>query len=470
MAPRKKAAGPDDDRTRSFPAFPPAVGSRTAFAGSWWGQAWVDALETTSMDAARLGRGRTYARRGAVEDITVTPGLAKAKVQGSRPRPYTSTVEVEQLSDADWDRLLKAVASRAAHIAALLDKDMPPELLDDAKAAGVRLLPAAGDLSPGCSCPDWGWPCKHASALCYQIARLLDTDPFVLLLLRGRGEQELMEELRTRNAAAAATATAHDSDSGTGTSRLGTETPSVVGISAVEAFSAAPGDPAALLAGITAFEIPAAPDVPGRPPVLAAATGEAVDAIDAVALERLAADTAGRAHTLRTLYTGFDEPAATPLMPQLTTWQDAVRMAAEEDEAASEEVYERVLSAYDLGDVQMSMSILAWRQGGSAGLSTLETAWTPTTADKARARRSLEDWTADGDPPALRVWRNRWTAQAEGVQVRLGTDHRWYPYRRDPEDGTWWPLGTAEHDPASALATLLTDADKAAEHLGLVRP
>ncbi|MEY9910332.1 putative Zn finger protein [Catenulispora sp. MAP12-49] len=454
MAPRKKATGPDDDRTRSFPAFAPAVGSRTAFAGSWWGQAWVDALETTSMDAARLTRGRTYARRGAVEDITVTPGLATAKVQGSRPRPYTSTVAVKQLSDADWDRLLDAVASRAAHIAALLDKDMPPELLDDAKAAGVRLLPAAGDLSPDCSCPDWGWPCKHASALCYQIARLLDTDPFVLLLLRGRGEQELMEELRTRNASAAAAA--HDSGPG----RLGTETPRVVGVSAVEAFHAAPGDPAVLLAGITAFEIPAVPGVPGPPPVLDAATGGAVDAI---ALERLAADTAGRAHTLRTLYTGSDEPAATPLMPQLTTWQDAVRMAAEEDEAASEEVYERVLSAYDLGDVQMSMSILAWRQGGPAGLSTLETAWTPATAGKARARRSLEDWTADGDPPTLRVWHNRWTAEAEGVQVRLGTDHRWYPYRRDPEDGTWWPHGTPERDPVSALAILLTDADKATE-------
>ncbi|MBS2531396.1 SWIM zinc finger family protein [Catenulispora sp. NF23] len=435
----------------------------------------MDALETTSMDAARLTRGRTYARRGAVEDITVTPGLATAKVQGSRPRPYTSTVEVKQLSDADWDRLLTAVAARAAHIAALLDKDMPPELLDDAKAAGVRLLPAAGDLSPECSCPDWGWPCKHASALCYQIARLLDTDPFVLLLLRGRGEQELMEELRTRNAAVAAvtaaaattaTATAHDSGSG----RLGTETPSAVGVSAVEAFSAAPSGTAALLASITAFEIPAASGVPGQPPVLAAATGEAVGTIDAIALERLVADTAGRAHTLLTLYSGLDEPAATPLIPQLTTWQDAVRMAADEDEAVSEEVFERVLFAYDLGDVQMAMSILAWRQGGTAGLSTLETPWAPTAADKARARQSLDDWTADGDPPTLRLWRNRWTAEAEGVQVRLGTDHRWYPYRRDPEDGTWWPHGVPEHDPASALATLLTDADRATGHLGRIRP
>ncbi|MFE0775612.1 SWIM zinc finger family protein [Streptomyces sp. NPDC058861] len=54
---------------------------------------------------------------------------------------------------------------------------------------------------PHCSCPDWGDPCKHAAALYYQVARLLDHDPFVLLLLRGGGEGELMRDLHQRNAA-----------------------------------------------------------------------------------------------------------------------------------------------------------------------------------------------------------------------------------------------------------------------------
>jgi uncharacterized Zn finger protein len=446
MAPKKKQNAADGDRRRTFAAFPPAAGSRTAFTQTWWGRAWVEALEQTSMDAARLSRGRTYARRGDVEDITVTPGNAAAKVQGSRPRPYSSSVVVRQLTDEEWNRLLDVVASRAAHIAALLDKDMPPELLDDAKAAGVRLLPGAGDLTPDCSCPDWGWPCKHASALCYQIAALLDLDPFVLLLLRGRGESELMEELRTRNAAAAA-AQARDMPASAGVESGA----AAGGISALEVFAAASGDPAGVFEAVTGFELPALPAEPGPPPVLAAATG---DAVDPVALERLAADAARRAHVLHGAYIRTESPAVVPLMPRLTAWQDAVRLAADEDESESEEVYERVLFAYDLGDVQMTMSILAWRQGGPAGLAALETPWTPTAADKARARQSLEDWADDdgGDPPALRVWRNRWTAEAEGVQARLGTDGRWYPYRLDREDGSWWPHGVAERELASALA------------------
>ncbi|WP_399498491.1 SWIM zinc finger family protein [Streptomyces sp. P17] len=122
-------------------------------------------------------------------------------MQGSRRTPYRSTVQVEQLTDRQWDRLLDMIAERAANIAALLDGEMPAGLADDATAAGVPLLPGPRDLDPACSCPDWGYPCKHAAALCYQVARLLDNDPFVLLLLRGRGERELMDELGRRNTA-----------------------------------------------------------------------------------------------------------------------------------------------------------------------------------------------------------------------------------------------------------------------------
>ncbi len=48
-------------------------------------------------------------------------------------------------------------------------------------------------------------PCPHTAALCYQLARLLDQDPFVLLLLRGRGERELLDDLQARSAVRAAT-------------------------------------------------------------------------------------------------------------------------------------------------------------------------------------------------------------------------------------------------------------------------
>ncbi|MBO0891934.1 MAG: SWIM zinc finger family protein, partial [Acidothermales bacterium] len=157
-------------------------------------------MEDTSLDKGRLSRGRTYARTGHVDAITVSAGLLTASVHGSDVEPYETRVSVEPLTDAEWDRFLGQVAARAGHIAALLDKDMPHDLVDAAADAGVHLLPSVGDLDPECSCLDWGYPCKHAAALCYQASWLLDADPFVLLLLRGRGERALLDELQRRNA------------------------------------------------------------------------------------------------------------------------------------------------------------------------------------------------------------------------------------------------------------------------------
>jgi uncharacterized Zn finger protein len=448
-----KAVTPND-RSRTFPPFPPTVGSRGAFAETWWGRAWVEALENISMDSGRLTRGRTYARRGAVEPITVTPGLAKAKIHGSAPRPYSSSVAVKQLSDADWDRFLDTVAARAAHIAALLDHDMPPELVDDAQAAGVRLLPGVGDLSPDCSCPDWGWPCKHASALCYQIARLLDLDPFVLLLLRGRGEHELMEELRTRNAAAASTeaSAANPTDARSPEAVDSPHAETTGRERAADVFAAAP-DTATALAALVSMESGVLPDLPGRPPMLAASR-EPIG-IDQAGLELVATDAAHRSHGLLAAYSATDEPARTPVLPRLSAWQDAVRMlAAHLDD---ETLRARIAEAYDTSDTDLGIAALAWHQGGPTGLEALEKPWSPTTTQKARAHKALEDYAEGGTPPPLRLWRNRWTAEAEGVQIRLGTDGRWYPYRRTPEDNRWWPDGPAEKDPAAALAALLAD-------------
>ncbi|PAZ16872.1 hypothetical protein CLM62_06000, partial [Streptomyces sp. SA15] len=195
------APGRDSELRRTFPAFPPRT-SDAGFAATWWGNAWVAALEEGALDAKRLARGRSYAEQGHVDAITVTPGLVLAYVQGSRPRPYRVQVRLRTLDDADWARFLDSAADRPGHIAALLDKEMPHSLAE----CGVRLLPGPGELEPHCSCPDRGHPCKHAAALCYQTARLLDADPFVLLLLRGRGERDLLDALSRLSATRAARA------------------------------------------------------------------------------------------------------------------------------------------------------------------------------------------------------------------------------------------------------------------------
>lgn len=143
---------------RTFEALPPTKGSRAPFTESWWGREWLRALEESSLDHGRLQRGRTYARGGAVGQVTVAPGSAAAPVQGSRRTPYRSTVQVEQLTDRQWDQLLDMIAERAASIAALLDGEMPAGLADDAAAAACPAATRPPRPRPRVQLPRLGLP------------------------------------------------------------------------------------------------------------------------------------------------------------------------------------------------------------------------------------------------------------------------------------------------------------------------
>ncbi|MFD7571209.1 SWIM zinc finger family protein [Streptomyces sp. NPDC059810] len=406
-----------EDRRRSFPQVAPREAPDGRFAATWWGNAWVEALEDTALDPARLARGKAYAGRGHVDAITVTPGRVVAYVHGSRPRPYRTEIRMRTLGDDGWERFLDEATARPDHIAALLDKDVPHAL-----EAVTGLLPAPGDLVPDCSCPDDGYPCKHAAALCYQAARLLDEDPFVLFLMRGRGEQELLAELTRRNAA----------------------------LSAAETTAAAPPMPTvparAVFAAAERSGLPLppplpAPDRPGRPAVFPPDP----HAPDPLALDLLASEAAVRAHAFLT--TGHDPVAA------LTPWQDAVRLAAAHPgsglTASTRALYRDLAYALDRTPTDLARAVAAWRQGGAAGLAVLEDPWDPPAGPFDRARPAL----IAADFPAFRPWRNR--LSTDSLQLRLGRDGLWYGYESDAGREDWWPRGAPDHDPVGALTDLL---------------
>ncbi|MFF8539139.1 SWIM zinc finger family protein [Streptomyces werraensis] len=425
--PRSMAAPTrDGDHRRTFPPFPPRPsGDGEPFAATWWGRAWVTALEDGALDPARLARGRGYAEQGHVDAITVTPGLVLAYVQGSRPRPYRVQVRLRTFDDADWDRFLDAAADRPGHIAALLDKEMPQSLAD----CGVPLLPGPGDLAPRCSCPDSGHPCKHAAALCYQTARLLDADPFVLLLLRGRGESEVIDALSRLSATRAARAA------------QGREPEPLRGLRATDAVSRRGPELPPLPAPLPP------PSHPEQPPVYPASPGGP----DPFALDQLATDAAARAHALLT--TGRD-----PVGP-LSLWHDAVRLAAARPgsglTAGTRALYASLARAAGRTPGDLARAVAAWRQGGPTGLAVLEEPWDPPAGRFDRARPLL----LAADLPAFRPWRNRLTHPRGHVQLRLGRDHLWYAYESEPGQDDWWPRGTPDPDPVGALTGLDTLGD-----------
>lgn len=396
---------------------------RRKFADSWWGEAWVAALEGRArLDPNRLPRGRTYASKGQVRSIDLSAGRIAAVVQGSRTAPYQVTVGIRQLDDAEWDALLDAIASKAGHAAALLDGELTPAIVDDAERAGVQLLPGPGDLTPECSCPDWAQLCKHSAAVIYLVGTELDRDPFALLLLRGRTRDDVLGSLRRRRTGPGGRASG------------GGERPVDPGIVARDAWER----PLAPLPSL-----PPRREQPGHaaplgvePPAHLGFTG--------ASLALLANDAAARAwHTLR-----GDAGSA------LTENEDA-DLARRAAALLGTPGFLQLADRTGRRPRDLAAQAVAWQEAGGAGVRVLtEPAWTPPVARMAAARDVV---IAGGAAPVQVRVRNNTISVAGRTQLRLSRDGHWY--RLDKQGGRWELTAPAADEPDDLVFTRSDDED-----------
>ncbi|MGW5195241.1 SWIM zinc finger family protein [Kribbella sp. NPDC004138] len=396
------AAGPAWWRSREDAGLPAAKGpgSRRSFGATWWGRAWLEALEQRArLDPGRLSRGRSYARRGSVLELTVSPGEVQSVVQGSRVTPYQVTVRIRAFSADEWDAVLEIVSAQIGRVAALLDGELPPEVVDDVRAAGLDLLPGAGEVLTNCSCPDFAVPCKHSAAVCYLVADALDDDPFALLLLRGRRKDELLAALRSRRG-------------GTAEPPAPLRAPAPAGIPAIAAFarhlSTTSGPPT------VPVPVPprplAAPGLPTAVKVLDPPRSSGVDIRDLVAL---ATDAARRAWEL----------ASGDANLALTYQQDLARRAAD---LLGTPALADLAHRADMSARELTTWATAWHHAGPGGLAV--TADAPHDVDPD----ALTD--AVAALPNATVEANRVTAGK--LQLRLGQDNLWYRFDQSFNDWT----------------------------------
>ncbi|MEI7649168.1 MAG: SWIM zinc finger family protein [Methanomicrobiales archaeon] len=165
---------------------------------TWWSKRFIGALEMIGI-GSRLQRGRTYARKGQVINISIDDAVVHAQVQGTNPRPYSITISFTRFTDQQWNEIFDALSSQALFTAMLLGGEIPKEI--ETVFAGVKLsfLPSTHkDIKTDCSCPDYANPCKHIAAVYYILAEKFDRDPFLIFTLRGRNREAVLEELRKR--------------------------------------------------------------------------------------------------------------------------------------------------------------------------------------------------------------------------------------------------------------------------------
>jgi len=399
---------------------------------NWWASAWITTFEERSrLDPNRMPRGLEYAASGQVADLTLMPGEARAKAQGRMAVPYDIRIRVRPFTDEEWDRVLDVISAHVGRAAALLDGELPSEVAQDVASAGLDLVPGVAEVGPRCTCPDEAEPCKHSAGACFLVADALDTDPFVLLLLRGRTRDEVLAGLRSRRR-----------EAGAGPASERAEAVRDAGVDAREVFAARPNRGPIPTPPLPPAHAGHPSAIPVDPP--ASYPGLRDDLVG------LAADAAQRAWKL---VTGASPDAGLGL-------DEDADLARRADIAFGTPAFGRIVARSGVEGRLLARTALAWRHGGRAGLETLTSGWNPhaeqpDTADLLKgAMTALHSATRE----TAYVVANKVTAGR--VQVRLGRDLLWYPYLSSGED--WEPAGQPHADPARAIevAGLATAVDR----------
>lgn len=162
----------------------------------WWTQQWIDLLNSYRFKK-RLERARNYARQGNVLNIEFKNQKIIAQVQGTAPEPYELSLWLDTFSEEDWNYVVTTLSERAIFTAKLLSGEMPQNIEEVFAANGLRLFPFALDeIHSQCNCPDPQIVCKHIAAVYYLLGDRFSDDPFILFMLRGRTQEQILDAIR----------------------------------------------------------------------------------------------------------------------------------------------------------------------------------------------------------------------------------------------------------------------------------
>lgn len=165
-----------------------------AVVRQWWAKALERAVAESAFEDRDLRRGRTIARKAQVGSLTLSSGqLHGAVMEGDDA--HTVTLRLPVLSDESLDALVEVIASVSGWMGALMQSDLPQDLVEAAEEMGVELMPWGGEFECTCTCEHWSQPCTHALAVMTQMTWWADADPFVLTRMRGVGREGLLVRL-----------------------------------------------------------------------------------------------------------------------------------------------------------------------------------------------------------------------------------------------------------------------------------
>lgn len=372
---------------------------------SLWGEVWTSALARAFNDAAELDTGARLARR-LDAPIELSPGSITLR---DPAESWVAHLGFRQLGDGQWETLLRTVAADPLLTAAVVTGELPIEWHGQAVSLGCSFAPEASDIGADCSCPDWHEPCKHIGALVALVAAMIDQDPWLLVMLRGRSRDQVAETVRRLRSAQRGVEWVEAGDEPRGAD------PGVAAASALRR-NAAP-----LPAPLVPLRRPADPTV-FRPPPLDAG-------VEHRDLRRLVADAARRSFDLLSGVDGGDSLALEPA-------HDAARIAAGLDPEGA--AFMALAASAELDHGELRRMALGWNLAAAAGVDVVAAAQPFSPEQLARASSAM---------PGARTTPT--TVTAGDTQLRIDDSNQWWRFARSEALG--WVIAEGPESDPSAL-------------------
>ncbi|MHA1365719.1 MAG: SWIM zinc finger family protein, partial [Candidatus Heimdallarchaeota archaeon] len=162
---------------------------------SWWSEKFIEAMDYFESDS-RITQGKTYAKKGQVHDLQVGTGVINAKVQCTKARPFSVKIEFNTFSNEEWFLILNEMVGKASFAAGLSLGKIPRDIQKIFRKLNLSFFPKIkGDIKAACNCPDWANPCKHVAAVYFIFADMLNSNPALLFMIRGKTIDEITEIL-----------------------------------------------------------------------------------------------------------------------------------------------------------------------------------------------------------------------------------------------------------------------------------
>lgn len=181
---KAKAAKKLKQLSKKNPNLKPVILEGSAIASTWWGKAWNLNLERYADFHNRIGRGRSYVRHGAVLDLQIDHGEARAFVQGSQSSPYAVVISIKTLKKDIWQTILNQCQCMLESLQDLINGSFPKTMAEIFTHKDSGMFPSPKEIKFSCSCPDWAGMCKHVAATLYGIGARLDKNPELFFRMR----------------------------------------------------------------------------------------------------------------------------------------------------------------------------------------------------------------------------------------------------------------------------------------------